>query len=161
MTAAQNATNAGAFATCRRGGMTNEEIREIEAHRSRSRPTPWQALAVRYGRCVTDLRLAADPTFQRPQSVVSAPPPLPRSSAKKLSVRVGGQKPRALSEADHRVLAMVEAGSLSRIKAAEIMATTPKTIRRCLERRADAGLQHVSIPLANVINEIAAKMEGS
>lgn len=50
--------SAGSFATCRRGGLTGEEIREIEAHRSKDRPTPWQALAARYGRPVEDIKAA-------------------------------------------------------------------------------------------------------
>lgn len=46
----------GAFATSRRGGLTATEIREIEAHRAKERPTPWSALARRYGRCEADIR---------------------------------------------------------------------------------------------------------
>lgn len=46
----------GDFATSRRGGLTGEEIREIEAHRAKDRPTPWAALARRYGRCEADIR---------------------------------------------------------------------------------------------------------
>lgn len=49
-------SGAGLFATSKRGGLTGEEIREIEAHRCRDRPTPWQALAVRYGRCEADIK---------------------------------------------------------------------------------------------------------
>lgn len=59
MTRATNAGaqgNAGVFATCRRGGLTHEEIREIEAHRAKDRPTPWQALAIRYGRSEIEIR---------------------------------------------------------------------------------------------------------
>lgn len=51
-------TGSGRFATTRRGGLTAPEIREIEAHRAKERPTPWSALAKRYGRCETDLRAA-------------------------------------------------------------------------------------------------------
>lgn len=52
----------GLFATSRRGGLTAEEIREIEAHRAKDRPTPWAALARRYGRCEADIRaLYAEP----------------------------------------------------------------------------------------------------
>lgn len=46
----------GEFATSRRGGLTQTEIREIEAHRAKERPTPWAALARRYGRCEADIR---------------------------------------------------------------------------------------------------------
>lgn len=48
--------SAGLFATARRGPLSLEEIREIEAHRNRDRPTPWQALAARYARPVADIR---------------------------------------------------------------------------------------------------------
>lgn len=49
-------SHAGSFATGRRRGLTGEELREIEAHRARERPTSWQNLALRYGRCEADLR---------------------------------------------------------------------------------------------------------
>lgn len=58
--------SAGLFATSRRGGLTMVEIREIEAHRNRDRPTPWQALASRYGRPVEDI-----------QAVIFTPRPAP------------------------------------------------------------------------------------
>lgn len=56
MSAAQNPTSAGLFATSRKGGLSAIEVREIEAHRSKLRPTPWSALARQYGRCEADLR---------------------------------------------------------------------------------------------------------
>lgn len=46
------------FSARRRGGLTGEEIREIEAHRAKARPTPWQALADRFGRPVSDIQAA-------------------------------------------------------------------------------------------------------
>jgi len=49
-------SRAGDFATSRRGGLTQAELREIEAHRAKERPTPWQALAMRYGRPVAEIR---------------------------------------------------------------------------------------------------------
>lgn len=51
----------GAFATAQRGGLTQAEINEIQAHRNRDRPTPWSALAKRYGRCEADIRALFDP----------------------------------------------------------------------------------------------------
>lgn len=57
----------GDFATSRRGGLTQAEIREIEAHRAKDRPTPWAALARRYGRCEADIRaLYAEPEAPAP-----------------------------------------------------------------------------------------------
>lgn len=53
--------SAGLFATSRRGGLTMSEMREIEAHRSRDRPTPWQALAARYGRSVQEIKAVVHP----------------------------------------------------------------------------------------------------
>lgn len=52
----------GQFATARRGGLTRDQIREIEAHRAKDRPTPWQALSARYGYTVPDLKAAIDKT---------------------------------------------------------------------------------------------------
>lgn len=52
--------SAGSFATARRGGLTNEEIRQIEAHRARERPTPWQALSKRYAVSEISLRQLLD-----------------------------------------------------------------------------------------------------
>ena len=49
-------SRAGDFATSRRGGLTHAELREIEAHRAKERPTPWQALANRYGRPVAEIQ---------------------------------------------------------------------------------------------------------
>lgn len=49
-------SRAGDFATARRGGLTAGELREIEAHRAKERPTPWQALAARYGRPVAEIQ---------------------------------------------------------------------------------------------------------
>lgn len=51
-----NPAAAGSFATAQRGGLTVAEVFEIEAHRSLPRPTPWSALARRYGRCESDIR---------------------------------------------------------------------------------------------------------
>lgn len=47
---------AGLFATSRRGGLTFEEIRMVEALRARERPVSWQNIAARMGRCVADVR---------------------------------------------------------------------------------------------------------
>lgn len=60
----------GDFATSRRGGLTATEIHEIEAHRAKERPTPWSALARRYGRCEADIRAL----FAPPPSVSSEEP---------------------------------------------------------------------------------------
>lgn len=51
---------AGSFATSRRGGLTFDDRMEIEAHRAKDRPTPWSALARRYGRCEADLKAAME-----------------------------------------------------------------------------------------------------
>lgn len=73
------ATNAGAqgeaglFATSRRGGLSVAEIREIEAHRAKDRPTPWQALAQRYGRPETEIR----DLFRKPDNDDEAAPAWP------------------------------------------------------------------------------------
>lgn len=67
--ASMNAASSGLFATARKGALSNDEIREIEAHRATDRPTPWSALAKRYGRCEADLRAHFAPKLPAP------PPP--------------------------------------------------------------------------------------
>lgn len=56
MSACSTPSGRGEFATARRGGLTPAEIREIEAHRAKDRPTPWRALARRYGRPEADIK---------------------------------------------------------------------------------------------------------
>ena len=71
--------SAGMFATSRRGGLSNEEIRMIEALRAKDRPEPWQARAARFGRPVEDIRAI----FGAPRPIVEierhmpAPAPTP------------------------------------------------------------------------------------
>lgn len=60
--AAAAINGAGAFATSRRGGLSPQEVRAIEAERARPRPTPWQALARTYGRPEIELRALLTPT---------------------------------------------------------------------------------------------------
>ena len=70
------------FATTRRGGLSPEEIHQIEAHRNRERPTPWQALAARFGRPVADIQAVI--TSPRPSGQIrtddDVPPPLPHNT---------------------------------------------------------------------------------
>lgn len=70
------------FATSRRGGLTPDEIHQIEAHRNRERPTPWQALAARFGRPVADIQAVI--TSPRPSGHIrtddDAPPPPPANT---------------------------------------------------------------------------------
>jgi len=70
------------FATTRRGGLTPDEIHQIEAHRNRDRPTPWQALADRFGRPVATIQAVI--YAPRPTGHVrtddDAPPPLPHNT---------------------------------------------------------------------------------
>jgi hypothetical protein len=69
------------FATSRRGGLTADEVHEIQAHRHRDRPTPWQALAARYGRPVATIQAVF--YAPRPTGHVrtddDAPPPPPHN----------------------------------------------------------------------------------
>lgn len=67
------ANGAGAFATARRGGLTFEQAQEIGAHRNRDRPTPWQALAVRYGVSVIDVRRAAGDLVEVREATITPP----------------------------------------------------------------------------------------
>lgn len=56
MSRSQNPASAGSFATTRRGGLTSEDVNEINSHRHRDRPTPWSALAKRYGRTEAEIK---------------------------------------------------------------------------------------------------------
>lgn len=49
-------SRAGDFATSRRGGLTNAEIREAERLRFGPRPWSWHNLARRFGCCEHDVR---------------------------------------------------------------------------------------------------------
>lgn len=70
---ARSPSSAGSFATSRRGGLTNEEIRMIEALRAKDRPEPWQALSARFGRPVEDIKAVCS----APRPVVEIKPYLP------------------------------------------------------------------------------------
>ena len=59
--AAAALNGAGSFATCRRGGLSPQEVRAIEAARARPRPMPWQALARAYGRPEPELKALLSP----------------------------------------------------------------------------------------------------
>lgn len=84
-------STAGLFATARRGGLTNAEIFEIEAHRKRERPTPWQALAQRYGLSEIDLRAAFEPrTSPAPEP---EPEPVPERDPKRLGKKAFYDEP--------------------------------------------------------------------
>jgi hypothetical protein len=69
------------FATSRRGGLTPDEIHQIEAHRNRERPTPWQALAFRFGRPVATIQavMSSPRPTGRVRSDDDAPPPPPHN----------------------------------------------------------------------------------
>lgn len=106
MNASMNPASAGLFATSRRGGLSNEEIREIEAHRAKDRPTPWPALAKRYGRCEADLR-----AYFAPKPAPAPPPAVTAGDALASALRAGAA---ALAPAEaEKLLALaqdIEAG---------------------------------------------------
>lgn len=56
-----------------RGALSPEDVRTIEAHRAKPRPTPWPALAQILGRCEADLRAAYSTAPTTPVIVASAP----------------------------------------------------------------------------------------
>lgn len=74
----------GTFSTSRRGGLSPAEIREIEAHRSKERPTPWQALASMYGRTVADIQALFQPTANDNASPAVAETSAPEPKAPRL-----------------------------------------------------------------------------
>ena len=129
------ATNAGAspsagrFATTRRGGLTNEEIHMIEAKRAAPRPVPWQAIARQFGRPEAEVRAVFEAT---PRTGIA-----PVVIAEPEKKRPGAQ-PRQLTDRDHLILSMVEAGQVTQVAASRLMECTPAAVRRYLERRADA-----------------------
>lgn len=68
---------AGVFATARRGGLTLAQVNEIKAHRAKSRPTPFQALAAIYGCAEVDIRALVE--VEASASTAPPPPPPPQS----------------------------------------------------------------------------------
>lgn len=61
----------GSFSTSRRGGLSAAEIREIEVHRAKDRPTPWQALSAMYGCSVADLQALFAPKGDNDNAVAA------------------------------------------------------------------------------------------
>jgi hypothetical protein len=111
------AFGAGRFVTgSRRGGLTLDEIREIEAHRNRPRPTPWQALSARYARPVSDIQAIF--TAPRPTGDVRnddpAPPPPPANIPVGDRVARLEERLKTLWEDGKGVDAICEALSISR-----------------------------------------------
>jgi DNA-binding CsgD family transcriptional regulator len=103
------------FATSRRGGLTTDEIHEIEAHRNRDRPTPWQALAARFGRPVATIQAVI--YAPRPTGHVrtddDAPPPLPHNTRVSDRITKHEQRVTALWKAGVGVNAICNTLSIS------------------------------------------------
>lgn len=126
-------SRAGEFATARRGGLTEVEIREIEAHRLKDRPTPWNALARRYGRCEADLRAVFDPPVALP---VAIPPKIvPPQAAAPVVRNKTGRKVTFWSDA--RVALLVQHYIYGDATAAQ-MATILGTTRGAITSKASA-----------------------
>lgn len=177
MSGAMNPTGPGDFATSRRGGLTREEIREIEAHRGRPRPTPWQALSERYGRSVSDLKAL----FAVPEVAVSPPEAWPfgacsfaiQEALRSVAEMHGCTLAEALMErtpgkagarARRQMYLVARAMGLTLDDLCGIFGRDRKLIYEAIQadtRRvgpAETGLHHVSIPLAKVIDDIAGKV---
>lgn len=77
MSKATNTDSRGRFCGRAVHGVSNlshEDMRQIEAHRAKERPTPWAHLAMRYRVNEIDLRRLCDPlNDNRPEPVKPAP----------------------------------------------------------------------------------------
>jgi hypothetical protein len=84
--AAMNAAMSGLFAIARKGGLTGDQMREIEGHRAKARPVPFRVLADMYGVCESDI---ADLFSVKPVEPVSPPTTDLTRSQKALSYDAG------------------------------------------------------------------------
>ena len=116
MSRAVNTSTAGDYCGRAVHGVSSlgyHELREIEAHRAKDRPTPWPHLAARYGVNETDLRAL----FERANDGAPKAPPPP--------------SPRQPASRDDRFRAMWEAGvpNLEIMTALRLSAQTVSNIR--------------------------------
>lgn len=95
-----------------------------------------QNIALQTGFSMEDVRRVLVPKASN--DAAPAPAPIIRAEPKPSAA---GAKPRDLTEHDHFVLSMVEAGEVSQYAAAALMNCTSKSVRRHLDRRADERLK--------------------
>jgi len=114
----------GAFATSKRGGFTSEEIREIKAHRAKERPTPWAALARRFGRCEADIRALFAPVE------VATKPALDKLPARHAT----GRKPPAWTPSEIAIFARVQRHELSVRSASRQLERAPSNVQYWVDR---------------------------
>lgn len=110
---------AGMFATSRRGGLSGEEIRMIEALRAKDRPEPWQALAARFGRPVEDIKAvctAPRPTVEFEPYVPATPAPPPSQAVDTPSVLLPGLWVAGLSVDQIADILKMDPRSVSRLR---------------------------------------------
>ncbi len=100
-------------------------------HRMKAKGLGAQHIAQQTGFSMEDVRRVLAPAPANDAAPVAAP--IAQSERRPTS----GAAPRELSEADHRTLALVEKGEITQAAASAIMNCSTKTVRRCLERRAD------------------------
>lgn len=112
---------AGIFATSRRGGLSGEEIRMIEALRAKDRPEPWQALAMRFGRPVEDIKAVCNAVTFEPSD--ARRPPLPANDPRPVAV----DTPAAL-------LPGLWVAGLSVNQIADILGIDDRSVKRLRER---------------------------
>lgn len=180
--AIRDISGTGSFASARKGGLTGDEIRQIEALRSGPRPVPWQAIAARYGRCMEDIQRAFQPLPANDLKPVTAWHLGPCSEKVQAFVLaeckrhgVTTSEIAAVRRADsgysnHRRLAQraiylstaTTFRAMSMVDLGALFMRTPDQMNRTINderRRAlEAGMEHVSAPLARVIDGIAEKV---
>jgi hypothetical protein len=105
-----------------------------------------QNIALQTGYSMEDVRRVLAPaTVSNPATPKARPAPTPARPT------TGGTPPRELTERDHFILAMVEKGEVSQYAAARLLNCTAKTVRRYLDRRADAASeQKWDAPVASI-----------
>ncbi|MNQ78499.1 hypothetical protein D3C85_934120 [compost metagenome] len=101
-------------------------------HRMKKRGLGVQHIAQQTGFSMEDVRRVLAPAPAN-DAAPAAAQPIAQPERRPTS----GAAPRELSAADHRTLALVEKGEITQAAASAIMNCSTKTVRRCLERRAD------------------------
>ncbi|MNH49264.1 hypothetical protein D3C73_08350 [compost metagenome] len=128
------ATNAGGSLSSM-GHAPKSRRRIVDAaliHRMKKHGLGVQHIAQQTGFSMEDVRRVLAPAPANDAAPAAAQP-----IAQPERRATSGAAPRELSAADHRTLALVEKGEITQAAASAIMNCSTKTVRRCLERRAD------------------------
>ncbi|MBB4797993.1 putative DNA-binding protein (UPF0251 family) [Brevundimonas bullata] len=108
-------------------------------HRMKAKGLGAQHIAQQTGFSMEDVRRVLAPAPANDATPAAVPPTVQPERRP-----ASGAAPRELTEADHRTLALVEKGEITQAAASAIMNCSTKTVRRCLERRADEAAERAA-----------------